>query len=105
MGLEKSLDDTPLNFSINESVTEPAQSSLENGGRSSLRAHAEPGISTKPSRLLKFGRWLAIVVSVANVLVAVAILVVMWKTIANAGTPLLTRIDDSAGIIAELSRP
>jgi len=76
-------------------VTEPAQRVPEDGGRSSLRADVEPEISTNSSRLHKFGRWVAIVFSAAILLAAVAILALMWSTIANPGTPLPTRINDS----------
>jgi len=61
----------------------------------------EPEISTNPSRLHKFGRWLVIVFSAANLLVAVAVLALMWSTIANPGTPLL-RINDSVSFVGWL---
>lgn len=59
----------------------------------------EPEISTHSSRLHKFGRWLAIVFSAANVLAAAAIVVLRWSTIANTGTPLPTRINDSVSTV------
>jgi len=83
-------------------VTEPAQRVPEDGGRSSLRADVEPEISTTSSRLHKFARWLVIVFSAANLLMAVAILALMWSTIANPGTPLPTRINDSVSIVGGL---
>ena len=51
----------------------------------------EPEISTNSSRLHKFARWLAIVVSAVNMLAAAATLVLIWNA-ANTGTPPPTRI-------------
>ena len=62
----------------------------------------EPEISTNSSRLHKFGRWLAIVFSAANVLAAAAILALMWSTIANTGTPLPTRTNHSVSTVASV---
>jgi hypothetical protein len=44
----------------------------------------------------------AIVFSAVNLLMAVAILALMWSTIANPGTPLPTRINDSVENVAGL---
>jgi hypothetical protein len=64
-------------------------------GRIDTRADAEPRIATTYSPRLKFARWLVMILSVANVLAAAVILALIWKTAANTGTPLPTRISDS----------
>jgi hypothetical protein len=54
-----------------------------------------PSEEERPARRYKFARWIVMVVSVANVLVAAATLVLIWTTTVNTGTSLPTRISNS----------